>query len=192
MSVIVVTPAASHDLASLASVKAELGLTTGDDDAYLSTAIRQASGEVEGWTGRVFVVETVAETIPLDRPTCDLPLSRYPVQAVSSIAVDGVALDLTRVLVDNDSGLLRRRGASWKGTVVVTYTAGFPSIPASVERAVVALVAARWYARGRDPALKSATLPDVTAETYWTPPSDGGLPEDIAAGLSRFKVEVFG
>lgn len=188
----VVTPAASRDLATLETVKAELGLTTGDDDAYLSAAIRQASGEVEEWTGRVFTVETVRETLVVNRPASDLPLSRFPIQSVSSVTLDGVEIDLDLVLVDGPTGLLSRSRSRWRGNVVVTYAAGFPTIPAPVERAVVALVVSRRHARGRDPALESRDVIDIETVSYWTPPTDGGLPEDIAAALSRYRVPQLG
>ena len=56
----VVTPAATQALTTLAAIKAELAVTGGSDDAYLSAAIARASAAVCGYCNRVLAAETLS------------------------------------------------------------------------------------------------------------------------------------
>jgi hypothetical protein len=99
-SILTVTDAAtSYDLTTLANVKAELGITSGDGDTILRRYISGASQAAMQYCNRVFAVETVSEQfLPGRRErmirgiVSPLQLSRWPLTAVSSVTEDGAAL----------------------------------------------------------------------------------------------------
>jgi len=191
----VLTPAVTNDLASVTTIKAELQIGDASQDAYLATLIREASGLVSVYCGRVLVAETVRETFRLDRSRPSLILSRFPVVTVTSVVADGVTLTTDDYEVDRDAGTLWRlsddaRTAWTARKVVVTYTAGLSPIPADIERATVDLVKLAYFSRSRDPALRSEKILDVIDTAYQvtaTSPTVGGLPADIAARLDRYR-----
>lgn len=142
----VVTPAASYDLTDLATVKADLGLETGDaaSDAFLTRAISQSSKAAANRCNRVFPVETVSDLIYLDRGILRnsgaslLQLSRWPVLQIASVITNAGLSDQatlgagTDYQLKADSGQLLRLDASdgspmrWCArTVTVRYSAGY-------------------------------------------------------------------
>lgn len=187
-------------LASLATVKAELALATAADDTFLEALIAQASASIERYCGRTFAVAERTQTIRVSRWRERLVLDRTPVQDVASVTLNGVPLDSGAYEVESPStGFLLRLGAASRsvgwlaGTVVVTYTAGFATTPADVERCCVELCARAYHARGRDPALRSYESPDVESMTFFDPDKvamRSGLPEDIADRLDAYCAEA--
>jgi len=191
----VLTPAASYDLASVATIKAELQIGDASQDAYLATLIREASGLVSVYCGRVLLAETVRETFRLDHSRPSLNLSRFPVVSVTTVTANGVTLAADDYEVDRDAGTLWRlsddaRTAWTARKVVVTYTAGLSPVPADIERATVDLVKLAYFSRSRDPALRGQKILDVLDEQFQvtaTSSTVGGLPADIAARLDRYR-----
>lgn len=208
----VVTAATSRDLTSVATVKEELGLTGAADQAVLQRYIQAASSQIVGWCKREFAAEPVTETWRLtdrDRrvlwgaaevlPLC---LQRFPVSAVSSVTIDAVALvEDTDFEVDAEAGLLwrldgtstpsRRRWSSV--TIVVTYTGGYAlldDLPPAVQDACIGLVKQRWFARKRDPSVRSEDVPGVRRVDYWVGsiPGADDMPTEIAGLLEPYRV----
>jgi len=139
------------------------------DDAVLNPLIAAASAAVQTYIGRPLAVGAYKETVRLSRPVPELALSRWPVVAVSAVTVDGVALDVaTDIEADKESGLLRRLRASGRyecwpvSTVVATYEAGYETVPADIQQAVLTLVSDAWAKRGRDPGLKSIAIGSIS------------------------------
>lgn len=90
----VTVPATARSLVDLATWKDDWGIRGGDDDAFLSRAILRCSAAAENYCNRSFGVETLVETIYLERDPFPyqipggvrwLQLSRWPLVAVSSV-----------------------------------------------------------------------------------------------------------
>ncbi len=78
--------------------------------------------------------------------------------------------------------------------IVVEYRAGFDPIPADLYEAVIRLVKMRWFARSRDPLIRSENVVGVYEAQYFFGTGPGGpadMPNDIAALLDReYRVPV--
>lgn len=204
----VVAPAESSALTTLEALKAELALSATGDDVWLTDTIARASATIERWCGRVFALETVAESFRIDRATDLLVLSRWPVAAVVNIVASGVGLAADGWELDAANGDLYRLGVGdqrkvWPiGKTVVTYSAGFilpgaegRNLPADIEAACIALCVRAFHAKGRDPALRSYDNPDVEAFSLVDPdrmPTVDGLPADVAERLRPYRQVTIG
>ncbi len=213
----VLGPAASYDLTTLATIKDDLAIPASDtsSDATLARFITEQSALVAQYCNRVFPIETVRDTLFLDRDPypyqvaglqSELQLSRWPVLAVTSV-VETVALGVTNVLTEGTDfvtdlarGWLTKidpntgTPTGWSpNQYTVQYQAGLSSPPADLEMAVLRLVTARFKARGRDPYLRSQGEPGVGQEQYWIgamPGQTGPFPPDISAVLEKYRVPL--
>lgn len=195
----VLTPAASYDLVLLSDAKTELGIADTASDTYLTRAIAAESARISTYCNRVFQSEGMRDTFFLgDSPALKyLILSRPNVTAVSSIVVDGETLDSSEYLapVDGHYARVSTEGDNlipWCGDkIVVTYTAGYTSIPAAVQEACLQLIKGRFYARYRDPAIKSEQAQGVFSTSYATGGTlDSALLPDVAALLDPYRLLV--
>lgn len=193
----VLTPSASRDLTTLAQVAAESSVTV-ESLSDGPELIAFASDVVVGYTGREWVRESVRQTFRGDgRRVNALILERAPVTTLSSVSVDGMALNLaTEVEYDARLGALYRLDLDsrieWGGRVVlVEYTAGYISpalassnMPMLIQRATAKIVAGWRAGQGRDPRLRSRTIEDVGAASWIDPKADDyGMPPGISALL---------
>ena len=198
----VTRPAASHDLTTLAAVKTAMEVTGTDDDAFLAHLITRASDTIRAWCNRVFSVETVRETLRLDRYRPELVLIRFPVVSIASVTVGGTALDAADYEADSTHGVLYRLVARGKfmcwpsDVVVVEYSAGYVlpgnddrTLPHDIEAAALALVRSSYHIRDRDPSLKSVTL-GSTAINYQSGAET--MPPDVALILSAHRQPAVG
>jgi hypothetical protein len=215
-SMLVVTvPATSQALTDLATVRDELGIDTGMD-AKLTRYIGAASRKIVQYCNRSFGTETLEET--WRRPAnpagsllhnlSDDPLilSRYPVQSISSIIVDGVTMTAdTDYKFDGETGRVYRldangRQSAWtfNYTLVVTYVAGYvllSGLPDEVGFAALNLVRLLYYTQARDPTVKAESTVGVDSATYDISGSKDGemSPEDqILSTLENYRVPVVG
>lgn len=203
----VVTPAASYDLTTLAIVKTELKITGGDSDDWLKLQIKNASAAIANYCNRVFQSEKVSELLYVERDAFPyqvpgnvvaLQLARWPIVAVTSVTVNGNALDpATDFKINDKVGQLYRLDFDampmlWEAwPVVVEYSGGFTDIPADVADACVLMVKKRWYARGRDPLVKVDEVAGVGRQEYWVSTgSEGAFPPDIADMIDNYRVPV--
>ncbi|GEM_PF-743324 len=203
-----------RSLVSLATVKAELGITgtDADRDAMLTRWIKDLSDSVCEVCGvatdqagrRTFLSEGAtiayrAQEVPcgLDPAPLILPW-RIPF-TVSTVTVDGVSLTVADdVEVEPMAGLLWRLNSNgcrtrWeRGRVVVTGAGGWllADVPAALSSAVTDAVRYRWYAHTRgDPLLRSIDVDGVDAVTFMDAGKvqmDGGLPAEIVSRLSTY------
>lgn len=201
---IVTTPATSQALTTLAAVKAALDMTgSNDDDAFLSDTINRVSAVIARFCRRTFALETVTETLRLNRHTPEVVLSRFPVVAVSAVTVGGIALDSSEFETDSERGILyridaNRRFICWPSDVIeVTYSAGYilPSehdrtLPEDIEKAAIMLCKIDYYARLRDPLLKSDAVEGIITQTFWV--GGSGLPPDVEMLLQPYRVVTLG
>lgn len=203
-SILTVTDAAdTQDLTILSTVKSELEITATTDDDFLGTLITESSVAIATYCNRVFGKETVSEQFRLTCRRDKLMLARVPVDTITSVTVDGTALESDGYEIDKTTGFLYRLSGDcrtcWTGSkIVVVYSAGFTlltELPYDIERAAIDLVKRRYFARSRDASLRSVDVPDVIEEQYWggqNAPTVGGLPEDIARSLDPYRNVSFG
>ena len=204
----VVTPGASLALVSVDQAKAALGIDASDtsQDAALSAQIDSVSMAINNWCDRIFAVQTYRDQL---RNACGwygepLVVRQYPIVVddggVPLVAVeeDGAALDPTLLEVFPEQGAVYRLDASmvpssWGAAlVVVDYTAGFEAVPADVQAACLEWLTLRWHAVGRDPALRSETIPDLISQVYagdaGAGTSGGAIPPGARDLLAPYKL----
>ena len=135
-------------LATLAEVKALLGITHTDDDAQLTPLIAGASTLIERYTGATFAVTEFTEIH--DGGVEALILERLPVVTVTSVTDRTAGATVTYYETDPDTGMIYR-GADglgqrrWQGgrrRFEVAYTAGHDGAPDDVKQALAMIVAA--------------------------------------------------
>lgn len=146
----------STTIVSLAALKAWMaagGLSDATDDARLVRAADGASEQFEAAVARSFVTRSVTETVNGTGRNV-LSLRRRPVTAMTSVAIDGVAIDSSEYAVDAELGLLWLKTRTFTGgvqNVVVAYSAGYgaqdaATLPADVVQAVLDLAKAAYDA----------------------------------------------
>jgi uncharacterized phiE125 gp8 family phage protein len=212
----IVTPAKSELLTTLERVKAELQIATDANDDILEAKIAEASSDIQAALGKRMPREDVKETFWHDddrhllraahfgNPAqTTLFLNRTPVSAIASVTVDDIVLDPSQYRLDPDAGLLDRLSTdgipcAWCfcKSVVVTYTGGFilpgqdgRNLAYAIEGAVVALVSDYWASRGRDPTLRSESIPGVIDRQFWVGAvgDPGLLPPRVLASIAPFR-----
>lgn len=132
------------DLTTINNVKEWLQLKAATaDDALLTRMITAVSSAITHWLGRD-ILQTVY-TYTFDGPGgTRWPLAQYPITAVSSVVVDGVAVP--QASSPSGSGyfftesMLFLRGYSFArgfGNCTVNYTAGYAAVPGAIEQACI-------------------------------------------------------
>lgn len=208
-----ITPAAAppggavYDLTTLAAVKDELNITDNSKNALLRRYISGASAAAAQECNRVFPVETIMDEVwPHRDPTPGrvfgrfepLTLSRYPIVSVASVIENGAALDSTGFRVDSEKGQLIRLGVNglptlWSSaTVAVTFSAGFATIPADLEDAVIRMITKRYSAKGRDPTVTQQSIPGVMERRFWFATGDeaGNMTPDVMDVIDGYRVPL--
>jgi len=194
----VTVPAASKDMTVLATVKAELNITVSTDDAYLAVLIQQASSKAVELSGREFSKETIVDTFWVDECDAILQLTRWPIVSVTSVVEDDVTLTASDYEIIADSGWLRRIDSDgvlqiWmpSAKVIVTYDAGWVLLTNeshALERIVIDEIKRNWFARERDPMLRSIEVPGVLSKSFWV--NTGGSSEKDPM-LTALEIEKF-
>lgn len=204
------TPATTYDLTTLATVKAELGLTTTAEDVNLATWITQASAACAAYCNRVFGLETVTEVFrnkflyPFRndnyRNIVSVMLTRTPLVSMLTLTQDGVVLvqDVDFQL-DKEEGLIYRLDPSddsltnwYFQKLTANYTGAYAlvgSLPHNIERACITQVQAIRASASRDPSVRSENIPGVLSTTYWTaqPGDNGALEPAVTALLDPYR-----
>jgi uncharacterized phiE125 gp8 family phage protein len=204
-SIVTVTDAASsYDLTTLANVKAELGITDSASDALLRRYITGASKAASNYCNRVFAVETVSERFLPGHcyrwvhHSEKLQLARFPLITVTSVTEDDTVLTVdTDYLVNSSNGQLTRVSSEhisrWLALgITVVYSAGYATVPADLEDAVIRMVTQRHSAKGRDATLRQESIPGVREATYWiaTGEEAGNFTPDVADILDSYRAVV--
>lgn len=196
----VIKPAISIGLCSLAAAKDELGLDPADtsQDGIIGRQIQQVSASINSYCGRVFVRQTYRDTFRDTCRTCgplvtrQSPIALEAGEPVLVITELGSLLAVAEYEVHSETGSLYRldlNGAATAWTadrVVVDYDAGFDAIPHDLQAACLQWLTARHSMRGRDPMLRSQTIPDVVAETYWVDPAAPAVPASVSELLRPY------
>lgn len=138
-------------LTTLANVKAWLkeNSVNADRDAVLTRLIDAASDYVETWLGRTILQDTYSYTVD-GHGGAKLVVENYPVIAVSSVMVDNVPIPASvnggfgYVFNEVRIALIGHRFARGLQNVYLSYTAGYATVPAELEQAVIELVSLRY------------------------------------------------
>jgi hypothetical protein len=169
ISVNVITPADSYDLATLDEVKMMLGLSPTDtsEDELLAMWITQYSDVIATICRRVFAKEKVIETWrgdtkPFDTDNGRVFLTHYPVADAdieSITAPDGTSIDAGWEL-ENASGKLQFFATTWGEPIRITYTGGYDlpdDAPPALKQALSLLVgnARVWQSRSLTSGVRS-------------------------------------
>jgi hypothetical protein len=137
-------------LTTLENLKTYLG-DPKDQDVLLTRLAEAASSYFETLTGRKFAAAEYAETQVGTGTDVIIP-KHYPVNEVSALTINGEPIGAS---IDGRSGhylvdsVIHLRGyrAAPGALVAVTYTAGYQTIPADVEQAVIEIAALRHKSR---------------------------------------------
>lgn len=95
--------------------------------------------------------------------------------------------------LDNDNGSIYRLDTSamiycWTARVVVLdYDGGYDTVPADVQGAALEYLTSRWAARGRDPALRRETIPDVIQQDWYTDATTPSMSSTVRDWLSPYQ-----
>ena len=131
------------------------GGVVGISDPLLSSIITRVSGFIEAWLNRTIAKASYTETHNGNGGNI-LTFNNYPVTAVSSVTVDGIAVLARPPLgagssgvytfngapggyVFDDANLMFSGGAFCRGfqNVTVAYTAGYATVPPAIEQAAI-------------------------------------------------------
>jgi uncharacterized phiE125 gp8 family phage protein len=185
----VITAASSQDLATLAAVKAALGITGTTEDATLAPLITAASAAMAKACNRVLVEETVEESLR-SHGTASFTLERYPVTSITTITEDGTVLVDADYEADLAAGIVERlwsdRIGCWaRGRTVIRYIGGYSltTMPGDIVQALVATVASFRSQAARDPLLRAEETTDIE-RLEWQVGGADGLPASVVALLT--------
>lgn len=182
---------ASGDLTTLANVKQWVNVSGTGDDGLLTRLITSVSNFIQTWLNRTMASVAYTETYDGSGGVRQMTVN-FPVTAVSSVTVDGSAIpQSTGVTVPGYTfdlyGLVMRgsyRFARGQQNVVISYTAGYATLPVEIEQAAIELVSLR-YAERRRPGVSSQNIGGETV-TY----REVGMTDSISALLIQYKKVV--
>lgn len=195
--------ASDFTLLTASELRAAVGLADANTsmDTLLATIGNRAANIIarecrvaQGGVARLTLKsETLAETVRLELNVKPLILSRRFVTAITSVVEDGVTLASTRYEVEGPAGLLWKLDAddkriSWSPCkLVVTYVAGFATVPDEIKAAAVKLVADLYSTNGANGNLKRERIEGISEREYWVPPtSDPAISAEVSELLSSF------
>lgn len=178
---------AAGDLCAATDVQAFLSLAAGQDDALLGVLCTRASAFVQNMLNRKLLTASYTGTFS-GRGNNRIGLPNYPITAVASVTVDGVAIPAATGALDAgflfDENLVYLRGYCFSRgvqNVVIVYTAGFAEVPADVQQACVEIVAAK-YKRRTELHVSGKTLNGETINF-----SQADVPASAKAALNSYK-----
>lgn len=198
----VLQPATTQDLTTLETARVELDIAEDDtsQDAQIQRMIHEMSSVVATYCNQVFGEEMVEETFwpeSCGEHISTIVLDRLPVTSIIQMTLDGSELGTGDFELDEAKGIiyrLRDMGCcccwSWFRELQVTYTAGYPlldGLPFAIERATLILLKDQFGAIGRDPNLRSESIPGVHSYTFAGGGGRSPVTTEVAALLDSFR-----
>ena len=185
---------ATGDLTTLANVKTWVNLSGTGDDALLSRLITSVSNFIQSWLNRNLNSSAYAETYDGSGGT-RLMLGNYPVTAVASLVIDGIAIPLSTAptvpgYTFDQYGILLRGGYVFNYSVygfqnvAIAYTAGYATPPVEIEQAAIELVSLRYAERLR-PGVTSRSIGGENVAYM-----DKGMTDSVGSLLLQYKKVV--
>ena len=196
----IVTPASETRLISIEAARVAIGLADDDasHDAALEPLIDQASATIVAFIGQPLARQTYRETVWSRTATDSLILSRFPVVSVTSVEVDGVAIDADDFRVELATAIVHRRsptrcGPFWPaGETVIEYAAGYElptDLPADMQRAAILMLRQAHFVGSRDPLLRSEETDGVATFSYFAAGA-AAVPLEAQALLAPYQIPV--
>jgi hypothetical protein len=192
----VTTAATKFNLADLRVVRTALGISGKSQDAALTAYLDRASDVIARHCNRTFALEMVEQQFRLDRVQEELILSRYPVEEITSIVENGIALvETVDYELDYAKGIATRlcndRKCLWpRFKIVVTYSAGYDlptDAPEALQQACIELTKSYVLSAGRDPMTRSEAIENVDSVSYFQLADDQHLPPAVQGLLKQFR-----
>jgi hypothetical protein len=176
------------DLTTVAALKPWLRLTSVADDTLLASLVSGVSAWIQEWLGRIIASATYTDTLNGNGKTA-LCFLHYPVTAVTSVTIDGVAIPARAVPGGSgyyfDSDFLYLDGYCFtqksNQNVVLVYTAGFASVPLDLALATNKLCAISYRELDRQ-GLSSKGLAGEQTNFIVT-----DMPKDVISILQSYK-----
>lgn len=201
-----------NDLTDRDTVKAELKITGTTEDSNIDRWITIASKKIATECKREFGARTLSQEFRIDGRYSgqtrshlrELVLFQRPVNAITSVTENDVALTTDDYEIDAERGLLKRLVSDvpslWNsGKVTVVYTAGYDlpdEAPEELAQACIRLVAHYRLTATRDPYVKSeqTEITGVLVEqtSWWVGEigpagSAGALPPEVKGLIDPFR-----
>jgi hypothetical protein len=181
------------DLVTLEALKLELGTPDSEDDANAARITRESKLIAEQ-CDRIFgfceAVETFEfDTCEITRPGQPLHLRLYPQTTIESIMAGDTELTEDDYVVDAEKGRIWMPGASWSGTVVVTYAGGYDlpdNAAGGLQAACIEAVRGRGLALSRDPSIQTTHHGDTSVGYFSEQVVAGGLSARVMEMIRPF------
>jgi hypothetical protein len=178
-------------LATLSDLEAWLELPSGNaDEALLTRLLGAASDFVETWCSRRFAVAAYTD-VRDGSGQARMTMSCRPVVSVAALAIDGAAIPAAGSItgsgwfLNGDTvqlfGYVFNRG---QANVMISYSAGFATIPAAVAQAVIELAAMRYRERSRTGMASVAAAGETTSFVI------RDMPPAVATLLGQYRMVV--
>lgn len=137
-------------LVTLADMKSFLGIASGNtsNDAFLTDQLSLLTEVITAYCRRNFESATYIQTFYRDEnPESKLlTLFQFPIISLASIVEDGVTLSTDNYRVNKPTGMITAIDYKFfcAKETVITYTAGFATVPLAVQSAVKSIVQERY------------------------------------------------
>lgn len=200
-------------LTTLAALKAELGITGSSSDSRLTSLITQVSAAIETYLDRRLERRTLTQIFM--QPERLVQLDAWPVVGTPTVVNTGTTLTTDDYVLDAAAGTIAAPDYGCAGlaygvgygspcgyrsfwyNLSVSYTGGYvlpgnvgADLPGDIERACLDLAVRYHHVGGRDPALRSETVPGVIEQSWSAVDSIatiGGVPVDVAKSLFPYR-----
>jgi hypothetical protein len=176
------------DLTTVAALKPWLRLISVADDTLLASLVSGVSAWIQNWIGRIIESESYTDTLNGNGKTV-LCFLHYPVTAVTSVTIDGVAIPARSAPGQSgfyfDSDFLYLDGYCFTKNsaqnVVLVYVAGFAAVPLDLGLAANKLCAISYRELDRQ-GLSSKGLAGEQTNFIVT-----DMPKDVLSILQSYK-----
>jgi len=174
--------------ATLTQVKDYLGLRSNDDDNLITRLCLSATDWMQTYLNRDLVPTTYASELRDGTGTSSLMLASFPITQVTSVLINGTALDLSKFIFDNYLLIRTDGGVFTRGlrNIAVSYTAGYLAVPDDMVQACVELVAWRYKEKERVGQSTVAFTSSGQNVTYQT----ADVPADVKTLLNNYRKVV--
>lgn len=131
------------DLTTLSKAKEFLRISGPGDDLLIERLVSSASQLIETYLNRIILSKSYVEKF--DGKNTDFHLmSNYPISSIEEIKIDGSIY--TGEYIDDKEQLVLKNSYFTRGKLncIITYTAGFTTVPFDIEQACLELVAIKY------------------------------------------------
>lgn len=163
------TPPLPAAWVTLAEAKAHLDIAGTASDDKITAMLAPACATIEAYAGTVIAQRTVVERLALACEMRSIVLRYSPAIAVSAVAYDDTTQTLGDYRLAKATGILRHVDNNEFAAVadwVVTYTAGFATVPDPIKRATLDLLKHMREMSARSETVVRESVPDVGEVDY--------------------------